>query len=167
MTRKLPFIFPIIPNQSSSIVLGSFCWVCVIFFARVVVSECMRRARRGGQRGRAPRARVRGQCPRKFFFCLGKRDTYLGKRVMYLGGFFGTWFLPMVFYFRLRNQDFGLIQFIGLGFWMSMAPICILYCKQCNTMNEYNICWFSRFGFPGEKSLCNVCICHCIFSVLF
>jgi hypothetical protein len=64
-----------------------------------------------------------------------------------------------------------------LGFWTNpghwvrvldaLAPICILYCKQCNTMNEYRICWFSRFGFPGEKSLCNVCICHCIFSVLF
>jgi hypothetical protein len=39
---------------------------------------------------------------------------------------------------------------------MSLAPICILYCKQCNIMNEYNICWFSRFGFPGEKSLFNV-----------
>jgi hypothetical protein len=65
-----------------------------------------------------------------------------------------------------------------LGFWTNLghwvrvldgplAPICILYCKQCNTMYEYNICWFSQFGFPGEKSLCNVCICHCIFSVLF
>jgi hypothetical protein len=41
---------------------------------------------------------------------------------------------------------------IGLGFWMSLAPICILYCKQCITMNEYRICWFSRFGFLGEKS---------------
>jgi hypothetical protein len=50
---------------------------------------------------------------------------------------------------------------------MPLAPICILYCKQCNTMYEYNICWFSQFGFPGEKSLCNVCIFHCIFSVLF
>jgi hypothetical protein len=40
-----------------------------------------------------------------------------------------------------------------LGFWMSLAPICILYCKQYITMNEYRICWFSRFGFPGEKSL--------------
>jgi hypothetical protein len=50
---------------------------------------------------------------------------------------------------------------------MTLAPICILYCKQCNTMSEYNICWFSRFGFPGEKSLCSVCIFHCIFSVLF
>jgi hypothetical protein len=47
---------------------------------------------------------------------------------------------------------------------MSLAPICILYCKQC-----MNIIYagFSRFGFPGEKSLCNVCIFHCIFSVLF
>jgi hypothetical protein len=50
---------------------------------------------------------------------------------------------------------------------MPLAPICILYCKQCITMNEYRICWFSRFGFPGEKSQCNVCIFHCIFSVLF
>jgi hypothetical protein len=50
---------------------------------------------------------------------------------------------------------------------MSLDHICILYCKHCNTMNEYRICWFSWFGFPGEKSLCNVCICHCIFFVLF
>jgi hypothetical protein len=35
--------------------------------------------------------------------CLEKCDTYLRKHVMYLGGFFGTWFLPMVFYFWLRN----------------------------------------------------------------
>jgi hydrogenase/urease accessory protein HupE len=27
-----------------------------------------------------------------------------------------------------------LIQVIGLGFWMPLAPICILYCKQCNTI---------------------------------
>jgi hypothetical protein len=59
------------------------------------------------------------------------------------------------------------VQVIGLGFWMSLDPICILYCKHCNTMNEYRICWFSWFGFPGEKSLCNVCICHWIFYVLF
>jgi hypothetical protein len=39
---------------------------------------------------------------------------------------------------------------------MPLAPICILYCKQCITMYEYRICWFSRFGFPREKSLCNV-----------
>jgi hypothetical protein len=49
---------------------------------------------------------------------------------------------------------------------MSLAPICILYCKQCITKNEYRICWFSRFRFPGEKSLCNVCIFHCFFSIL-
>ena len=49
---------------------------------------------------------------------------------------------------------------------LDVAHACILYCKQCITMNEYRICWFSRFGFPWEKSLCNVCIFHCIFYVL-
>jgi hypothetical protein len=72
------------------------------------------------------------------------------------------------------NGFLFLVKELGLltnpGHWVRvldvMAPICILYCKQCITMNEYRICWFSRFGFPGEKSLCNVCIFHCIFSVL-
>jgi hypothetical protein len=50
---------------------------------------------------------------------------------------------------------------------MLLDPICILYCKQCITMNEYRICWFSWFGFPREKSLFNACIFHCIFYVLF
>jgi hypothetical protein len=36
---------------------------------------------------------------------------------------------------------------------MPLAPICILYCKQCNTMYEYNICWFSGLGFQ-VKNLC-------------
>jgi hypothetical protein len=49
---------------------------------------------------------------------------------------------------------------------MSLAPICILYCKQCIAMNEYRICWFSQLGFRGEKSLCNVCIFDCLFSVV-
>jgi hypothetical protein len=52
-------------------------------------------------------AGVRGQCPQKFFFCLGKRDTYLGKHVMYLGGFFGTWFFADGFLFPVKE----------LGFW--------------------------------------------------
>jgi hypothetical protein len=34
---------------------------------------------------------------------------------------------------------------------MSLAPICILYCKQCNTMNEYNICLvFLGLGFQVD-----------------
>jgi hypothetical protein len=48
---------------------------------------------------------------------------------------------------------------------MPLAPICILYCKQCNTMNEYRICWFSRFGFLG-KNLC-VMFVFSIVSFLF
>jgi hypothetical protein len=49
---------------------------------------------------------------------------------------------------------------------MPLTHICIMYCKQCITMNEYRKSWFSWFGFPGEKSMCNVRISHCIFSVL-
>jgi hypothetical protein len=71
------------------------------------------------------------------------------------------------FLFPVKELGFWTNTLIGLGFWMPLAPICILYYKQCNTMNEYNICWFSWFGFRGEKTLCNVCIFHCIFSVLF
>jgi hypothetical protein len=47
---------------------------------------------------------------------------------------------------------------------MSLAPICILYCKQCNTMNGYIICWFSLFGFLGEKYQCNVCTLYLFYS---
>jgi hypothetical protein len=47
---------------------------------------------------------------------------------------------------------------------MPLAPICILYCKQC--MNIIYV-GFPGLGFPGEKSLCNVCVCHCIFFILF
>jgi hypothetical protein len=53
-----------------------------------------------------------------------------------------------------------------LVFLMLLDPICISYCKQCITMNEYRIWWFFRFWFVGGKSMCNVCIFHCIFYVL-
>jgi hypothetical protein len=49
---------------------------------------------------------------------------------------------------------------------MSVAPICIFYCKQCIIMNEYRICYFSKFGFPGENYMCNLCIFNYIFSIL-
>jgi hypothetical protein len=59
--------------------MGIKCWVCVIFFARVVVSKRLRgRAGgleggplgppSGGARGRSPPRGVRGQRPRNFFF---------------------------------------------------------------------------------------------------
>jgi hypothetical protein len=69
------------------------CWVCVILFARVVVSERMRQVHKGGVGGRSPPCGGQGAVPLEIFFSASR------KRVMYLGGFFGTWFLPMVFYF--------------------------------------------------------------------
>jgi hypothetical protein len=73
------------------------------------VSECLRRARRGVrggvQGGGAPPVGVRGQPPR-FFFFLGRHifagPTYFRDH-MILGGFSAHGFLPMVFYFWLRN----------------------------------------------------------------
>jgi hypothetical protein len=48
-----------------------------------------------------------------------------------VGWFFGTWFFADGFLFPVK--ELGLLTNPGhwLGFWMSLAPICILYCKQC------------------------------------
>jgi hypothetical protein len=84
------------------------------------VSERLRRARRGVrggvQGGGAPRAGVRGQRPRIFFFYFRRfrADIFFSGRHIFagptyfrdhviLGGFSAHGFLPMVFYFRLRN----------------------------------------------------------------
>jgi hypothetical protein len=52
---------------------------------------------------------------------------------MILGGFRHMVFADG-FLFPVKELGFGLIQVIGLGFWMPLAPICILYCKQCKTI---------------------------------
>jgi hypothetical protein len=84
------------------------CWVCVIFFARVVVSERLRRARRGVRGGRSPPAGVRGQRPR-FFFFFG--TIYFGDDIFSgphdIRWFFGTWFFADGFLFPVKE----------LGFW--------------------------------------------------
>ena len=79
------------------------CWVCVIFFARVVVSERLCRARRG----------FGGSAPRMFF--LGRHifagptyfrdDIFSGPRD--IRWFFGTWFFADHFLFPVKE----------LGFW--------------------------------------------------
>jgi hypothetical protein len=86
------------------------CWVCVIFFARVVVSERLRQARRGVRGGGAPPRGGSGAAPPKFFFwadIFSRADIFPGPTYfrdhMILGGFSAHGFLPMVFYFRLRN----------------------------------------------------------------
>jgi hypothetical protein len=93
------------------------------------VFERLRQARRGvrgggtrppPQGGGAPRAGVWGQHPRIFFFSgrhifgttYFRDDIFPGRHIigttyfwdhMILGGFSAHGFLPMVFYFRLRN----------------------------------------------------------------
>jgi hypothetical protein len=103
---------------------------------------------------------VRGQRPQFFFFRIGT--------TLYLGGFSAHGFFANGFLFTVEELGFWTNPGYWIRvFWMLLAPICILYYKHCNRMNEYRICWFSRSRFPGEKSLCNVCIFHCIFSVFF
>jgi hypothetical protein len=75
------------------------------------VSERLRRARRGVRGG----VQGRGQRPRKFFFfgptyfrrfradIFSPGGTTYFRDHMILGGFSAHGFLPMVFYFRLRN----------------------------------------------------------------
>jgi hypothetical protein len=48
-----------------------------------------------------------GETPPEKNLCLRKCDTYLGKRLMYLDGFFGTWFFVDGFLFLVKK----------LGFW--------------------------------------------------
>jgi hypothetical protein len=48
-----------------------------------------------------------------------------------------------------------------------MLQILYIYCiVNKYEVNEYRICWFSRFGFQGEKHICNVCIFHCIKAII-
>jgi hypothetical protein len=63
------------------------------------VSERLAGRAGGLEGGGAPRVGVRGQRPRNFFFF---GTTYFRDH-MILGGFLAHGFLPMVFYFRLRN----------------------------------------------------------------
>jgi hypothetical protein len=63
------------------------CWVCVIFFSRVVVSQLVRWVRMGDARPPSRGAGgFGGSAPEKKKI-LRKHDTCLGKHVMYLGGF--------------------------------------------------------------------------------
>jgi hypothetical protein len=77
-------------------VVVTLCWVCVIFFARVVVFERLRRARRGVRGGRSPPCGGSGAVPLKNFFLgrhifAGFRPTYYCWADIFLGRhIFGT-----------------------------------------------------------------------------
>jgi hypothetical protein len=91
------------------------CWVCVIFFARVVVSECLRRACRGVRGGcRGAPAGGSGAAPPNFFFFSGRHifgPTYFRDDIFPgphdIRWFFGTWFFADGFLFPVKE----------LGFW--------------------------------------------------
>jgi hypothetical protein len=95
---------------------GAFCWVCVIFFAQVVVSERLRRVHRGvrgGCRGaNSPMQRFRGSTPKKNFTPgqhISRRNfsgLHFQDRIIFRW-FFGTWFFANGFLFPVKE----------LGFW--------------------------------------------------
>jgi hypothetical protein len=70
------------------------CWVCVIFFARVVVSALCR-VRRGGFEEIV--------LPRETCHIFASFFVFPQFLCPLLGGFSAHGFLPMVFYFQLRN----------------------------------------------------------------
>jgi hypothetical protein len=49
---------------------------------------------------------------------------------------------------------------------MSLAPICILYCKQCITMNNIEYVGFPGLGFQG-KNLCVMFVFSIVSFLLF
>ena len=115
------------------------CWVCVIFSARIAI---------------------------------GKHVTFFSLFFMFpcfscqlLGGFSARGFLLIVFYFRLWNYGW-LIQVIGLGFFMPLAPICILNCKQCMVWMNIEYVGFPDLGFQG-KNICEMCVFSIAFFLLF
>jgi hypothetical protein len=63
-----------------------------------------------------PPAGVRGQRPQKNVF-------YLGKRVMYLGGFFGTWFFFDGFLFLVKELGF----WTNPGHWVRVLDVASSY----------------------------------------
>jgi hypothetical protein len=124
--------------------LGTGCWVCLIFFAQLALVFSMLCRACGGSGAVAPRN----------FFCLGKHIAFFASFSCHLNFHVHCWavFRHIVFAdgFLFLVKELGLLT--NPGHWVKV-PICILYCKQCITMNEYRICWFSWFGFPGEKSV--------------
>ena len=113
-----------------------------------------------------------GEMPHEICFSLGNVSHFclvfcVASIFMFINGWL---FQHMVFFdgFLFSVKELGLLT--NPGHWVRVLDVVrsyiILYCKQCITMNEYRICWFSQFGFPGENYLCNFCIFHCIFSVL-
>jgi hypothetical protein len=124
------------------------------------VSKHLRRARRGAE---PPARGFVGSTP-KFFFL--HRDRIFGT-ALYLGGFSAHGFFVDGFLFPVKELGFWTNPVHWVRVLDAAGSYMYFYCKHCNTMNEYRICWFSRFEFPGGKSLCNVCIFHCIFYVLF
>jgi hypothetical protein len=94
------------------------CWVCVIFFAQVVVSERLHRARRGVRGGSAgggvePPMHSGGSAPKFIFF----RADIFPRNIFFpddifpgphdIRWFFGTWFFADGFLFPVKE----------LGFW--------------------------------------------------
>jgi hypothetical protein len=103
--------------------------------------------------------------PRLRFFCLEKRVTFFPHFLCRLDFCVHCWavFRHMVFHrcFSISGQGIRVVDKSNSLDWGFGCRWLLLH-----DVNEYRICWFSRFGFPWEKSLCNVCIFHCIFSII-
>jgi hypothetical protein len=106
-----------------------YCWVCVIFFARVVVSKHMRRTVRGGA-ARPPLGGYRGEEPphggsrvqrsRNKNLCI--RTAFFGT-VLYLGGFSTHGFFADGFLFSVKELGF----WTNTGHWVRVLDVASSY----------------------------------------
>jgi hypothetical protein len=117
-----------------------YCWVCVIFFARLAKKKFPR------------------QMCHLFYL-----DFHVALIFVSIVGFlFGTWFFFNGFLFPIKE----LWLLTNPGHWMSLAPICILYCKQCMMWMNIEYVGFPSLGFEGGN-LCVMCIFPIVSFLLF
>jgi hypothetical protein len=119
-------------------------------------------ARRGVRGGWEPPFRgFRGGSPLRILGFFPPNFCFLSVFVSIFGWFFGTWFFADGFLFPVK--ELGLLT--NPGHWIRVLDaiwLLYVYCIVNNVcVNEYRICWFSRFGFPGK----NICV-MCVFSIV-
>jgi hypothetical protein len=101
------------------------CWVCVIFFAQIVVSKRLHRVRKGVRGGRSPRKK---KIWADIFSSVSGRHIFAGPTYFRddifpgphdIRWFFGTWFFADGFLFPVKELGF----WTNLGHWVRVLDV--------------------------------------------